>query len=110
MAGTADLSRRHLTFAAGDRAWLSTRHLPIRTGARKLAAKWAGPFLVTAPVGTAAYRLSLPAAWKIHPVFHVSQLKEAPASPPTETAVLLEDGTEEFEIERIMGSRIVRGR
>jgi hypothetical protein len=72
MTGVANQSRRELSFAVGDRAWLSTRHLPVRVGARKLAAKWAGPYEVTACVGTAAYRLSLPAAWKIHPVFHVS--------------------------------------
>jgi hypothetical protein len=72
MARTANAARRPLSFVPGDRAWLSTRHLPVRLGARKLLAKWAGPYEILAPVGTAAYRLSLPAAWRIHPVFHVS--------------------------------------
>ena len=72
MIGVANRSRHDLAFCLGDRAWLCTRNLPIRTGTRKLGAKWAGPFEVTALVGTAAYRLSLPTAWNIHPVFHVS--------------------------------------
>ena len=40
----------------------------------KLAAKWAGPYCVVASVGPVAFRLALPPAWKIHDIFHVSQL------------------------------------
>jgi hypothetical protein len=87
MAGVANQSRREMTFTVGDRAWLSTRHLPIRLGARKLAAKWAGPYEVTAKISATAYRLALPSAWRIHPVFHVSQMKEVVAIPPTEAPV-----------------------
>lgn len=77
MEGVANPARRPLAFSVGDRAWLSTAHLPLRLGTRKLAAKWVGPFPVVATVGDVAYRLDLPASWQVHPVFHVSQLKEA---------------------------------
>ena len=41
----------------------------------KLAMKYYGPFSVLEWVGTASYKLSLPEESRIHPTFHVSQLK-----------------------------------
>ena len=111
MEVVANTSRRHLAFSEGDFAWLSTAHLPIRSGARKLAAKWAGPYRVMDKVAREAYRLELPASWKVHPVFHTSQLKECTGSSHTnrEAAVLLDDAEPEFEVERFVDMRIVRG-
>lgn len=72
MKGLANPHRRDVSFQQGDRVWLSTGNLPLRLGSRKLAAKWAGPFLVTDVVAPQAYRLRLPDSWRIHDVFHAS--------------------------------------
>ena len=44
---------------------------------RKLAFKYYGPFKILARVGFVAYKLELPSPTSIHPVFYVSQLKQA---------------------------------
>ena len=56
-----------------------------------------------------AYRLRLPLAWRIHDVFHTSQLKAVAGQPKTEAPVILESGQEEFEVERILDMRVIRG-
>ena len=87
MEGVPNPKRRHVEFAAGDMVWLSTAHLPLKTGARKLAARFAGPFAVDARISREAYRLKLPSTWKVHPVFHTSQLKAVCGELQKEAAV-----------------------
>ncbi len=107
----ADGHRRETTLAVGQRVWLATHHLPLKVGTRKLAAKWAGPFTITAQISSEAWRLQLPASWKVHPVYHSSQLKAVVGTPRVPEPIALEDGqaAEELEVERLVGRRQVRG-
>ena len=42
----------------------------------KLSLKYYGPYKVLQNPGTMAYKLELPASYRVHPVFHVSCLKK----------------------------------
>ena len=71
--------RRQLPLRSGDQVMLSTKNLKMaykgaESKSRKLMPKFCGPFIVDGEVGRDAYKLRLPPAWKIHPVFHVSLL------------------------------------
>jgi hypothetical protein len=50
----------------------------IRFGIKgKLSLRYIGPYLITARVGSLAYRLQLPESMaRVHPVFHVSMLRK----------------------------------
>ena len=55
---------------------LSTCNLKMKGTPGKLQKRFVGPFRVTETIGEQAYRLALPEEWRIHPVFHVSLLRD----------------------------------
>lgn len=75
----ADRNRSERTFAVGEQVLLKLQPYAQSTVAnrpcRKLAYKYFGPFPVEEKIGELAYKLTLPSDARIHPVFHVSQLK-----------------------------------
>ena len=70
--------RRHkdARYKVGDLVVLSTRNIEMKRIPGKLQRRFVGPFWVIETIGQQAYRLSLPDTWKIHPLFHVSLLKD----------------------------------
>ena len=54
---------------------LLTRNLKIKGIPGNLQKRFVGPSEIIEVIGQQAYKLSLPEDWKVHPVFHVSLLK-----------------------------------
>ncbi|GJX97078.1 putative nucleotidyltransferase, ribonuclease H [Tanacetum coccineum] len=73
----------------------------------KLTPKYFGPFLVVEKVGEVAYRLDLPDEAQIHPVFHVSLLKQA-SGPPDTIIPLPQDARFHFQPEAVLDKQMVK--
>ena len=98
-------------YRVGDKVWLSTRNIRTQRPSRKLDHKQIGPFTILKRIGTTSYKLDLPQSMKIHPVFHSNLLRLDPndALPSQHTLLsppIIVDGAEEWEVERILDSRI----
>ena len=98
-------------YCPGQKVWLLAKDLPLPTLSRKLAPRYVGPYAIERVINPSALRLQLPPSLKIHPVFHVSQVKPvaisalsppAPTPPPPRT---LESGDLVWEVSRILAVR-----
>ncbi len=98
-------------YVVGQKVWLSSKNIPLRTVCNKLAPKFIGPFTVTKIISPVTVRLKLPPAYRrIHSAFHVSKLKpvfhatikpQTPVPPPPR----LVDGEPVYSVNRILDSR-----
>jgi hypothetical protein len=100
-------------FKPGDMVWLDHSDIKTTRPSAKFGHRQLGPYRVKRKVGPISYRLELPRTLsRLHPVFPVIKLSLAepdpfpgrvPAPPPPPVLV---DGEEEFEVEKVLDSRI----
>ena len=102
-----------MEFQVGDEVLLATKTLLVVVatgGSSKLGPLYCGPFEVVEKYRT-AYKLNLPPQMKMHPVFHVSQLKLYRR--PTDVArpyekprlVIVDEEIAKFEVDEIINHR-----
>lgn len=94
-------------YTCGQRVWLSTSNLPLRSESRKLSNRFIGPFRITKIINPVAVKLRLPPKFRrVHPVFHVSCIKPAirPPPRPVRSPSLVEDAPA-YRVRRILDVR-----
>ena len=109
----ADKKRRELELQVDDEVFLFTRNLLVQLAigsGGKLGPLYCGPFIVLEKLAS-AYRLDLPLHMRVHPVFHVSQLKLCKKPKDTmrtykkPNPVITAAREEEFEVQEIINDK-----
>ena len=95
-------------FKERDPVYLLRKNIKTKRPSSKLDFTKLGPFKITEVMGKVNYRLNLPKTMRIHPVFHVSLLEPAPQHAKA-TQVEVESDTEEYDVERILNRKVIRG-
>ena len=80
------------------------------TGSRKLVPRFVGPYKVIKVVNPVAVKLELPSNMKVHPVFHISELRSIPEGTrlPSQPASVEVEGIDEWIIDKILDHKVVK--
>jgi len=104
-------------YRVGNLVLLSTKDLKWQMKGRrleKLTEHFVGPYKVKGIVSSNAIELELPKSIKIHPVVNISRVQlykpqiEGQKKTPPKPVII--KGEEEFEVEKILNKRMVRGK
>jgi len=80
----------------------------------KLTKRFVGPYKIKGVVSSNAIELELPKTIKIHPVVNVSRVRlykpQVEGQKKTLPKPVIIEGEEEFEVEKILNKRVVRGK
>ena len=99
-------------FKVNDKVWLLRKYLRSDRPSRKLDFKKVGPLTIKERINENTYRLTLPATWKIHDVFHVSLLEKYFNNPypgrdkeDAQLPPVIVDGAPEYEVDYVVATR-----
>jgi hypothetical protein len=113
----ADLHRNPSprVFEVGQKVWLISTNIKTQRPCKKLDAKLLGPFMIVGKINDVAFKLKLPPSMKIHDVFHVSLLEpffannlNGHSTQPSHPVLV--DSEEEYKIEQILDSKLIRNK
>jgi len=111
----ADRSRKETeNWKKGDRVLLSTKDLVFKERpVRKLTERYVGPYAIEEVVSSNAVKLQLPTLMRIYPVVNISRIvwyKEQVKEQKKEEGKPVEvEGVEEWEVEKILNKKKIRG-
>ena len=104
-------------YKVGDLVLLSTKDLKWQIKGRrseKLTERFVGPYKIKRIISSNAIELKLPRTIKIHPVVNVSRVRlykpQVEGQKKTPPKLVIIEGEEEFEVEKILNKRVVRGK
>ena len=100
-----------------DLVMLSTKNLKyqmVRRRTEKLTERFVGPYKIKEIISLNAVKLELPSTVRIHPVVNVSRIRkyvgQVEGQKKKQPALVIIKGEEEWEVERILNKRRVRGK
>jgi len=104
-------------YRVGDLVLLSMKDLKWQMKGRrleKLTECFIGPYRIKGIVSSNAIELELPRTIKIHPVVNVSRVRlykpQVEGQKKTPPKLVIIEGEEEFEVEKILNKQVVRGK
>jgi len=104
-------------YKVGDLVMLSTKDLKyqmVRRRTEKLTERFAGPYKIKKIISSNAVELELSSTVKIHPVVNVSRIRryirQVEGQKKKQPAPVIIEGEEEWEVERILNKRQVKGK
>ena len=112
MAKQANKHRREPNFDVEDSVWVTTKNWKTERPSRKLDYQMARPYRILGKVGH-SYRLDLLDTIRVHPVFSPDKLRKAATDPlpgqKTEPPLPIRvSGDDEWEVEEVLASKLVR--
>ena len=103
-------------FKVGDKVFVKAQFFRTTRSSKKLSKKYLRPYKIISQPGTLSFTLRLSESIRsVHPVFHVSMLKPTTSNTFSKRiqlapALVIIDGEPEYEISRIVDSKINRWR
>ena len=96
-------------YRVGEKIYLWTDNIKIKWASKKLDHQSIGPFMIKRNIKDLSYELDLSVNMRIHPVFHAFMLQSCDQFILLQTKPTPVEPDEEYEVERILGKKMISG-